>query len=111
MNLFFLYCVKVIHENFGTLVEFCLEPKHGSILKDTILKLLDDLSDVSVQIIDAIAVPDELLGSTLGNQDGQVYRAIIDAVEWEETCYKPAEWIPLLQKVKSNGKKMRESKL
>lgn len=50
-----------------------------------------ELGDNAVRIVDAIAYPDESIGSVLGHRDGQVYARLIKAVEGQKDCYEQSE--------------------
>lgn len=99
---------RIIFENFGLLVEFCLEPKQGRIVKIASIIYYKDIADASVRVFDAIGVEDGLHGSVVGMRDGQVYKRIVDTIEREEDCYQPAEWIDLLNKIRDKGQAARE---
>lgn len=44
-------------------------------------------------VIDAIALPDHLIGSPLGARDGHVYEKYFAEVERQKGVYEKAEWI------------------
>lgn len=45
------------------------------------MKLCDLVAIDAVNVIDALSIPDRVLGSPLGMMNGQVYKNIIDALE------------------------------
>ena len=49
--------------------------------------------DHLVAVIDAIALPDHLIGSPLGARDGHVYEKYFAEVERQKGVYEKAEWI------------------
>ena len=50
-------------------------------LLERIRQLTFELGDSSVQIIDAIAYPDAVVGSSIAKSDGQLYVNFISAIE------------------------------
>ena len=69
----------------------------GHAIKAYIVTLCEELAESSVRIIDAIALPDKVIGSPLGMADGQVYRHFMQAVEGAKGCYDKASWVGMLQ--------------
>lgn len=61
---------------------YCNGEEFGNDMQENIQKLCAELKDDAVALVDAIALPDHILQSTLGHSDGQ---ACLDsrAVEWE----------------------------
>ena len=55
--------------------------------------MIKQLKDHLIAIIDAVALPDELINSPLGLSDGRVYKNYFSRVESLDDCYKQAEWI------------------
>lgn len=72
----------------------------GQAVKSYVIALCEELAESSVRIIDAIAVPDRVMGSPLGMKDGQVYRHFMEAVEEAKECYSKAPWIGLVQNLR-----------
>jgi acyl-CoA oxidase len=72
----------------------------GHAIKAYIVTLCEELAESSVRIIDAIALPDKLIGSPLGAQDGQVYRHFMQAVEGAKGCYEKASWVGMLHELR-----------
>ena len=78
-----------------------LTTKHAAAIKDYVVQLCEEIGESSVKIIDAIALPDKLLGSALGMSDGQVYRHFTEAVEGAKDVYSQATWVPLLKQMRT----------
>ena len=74
-----------------------LSTVQGHAVKTYVVALCEELAESSVRIIDAIALPDRLIGSPLGMRDGQVYRHFMEAVEGAKECYDKAAWVGMLQ--------------
>jgi acyl-CoA oxidase len=72
----------------------------GHAIKAYVVTLCEELAESSVRIIDAIALPDKLIGSPLGAQDGQVYRHFMQAVEGAKGCYEKASWVGMLHELR-----------
>ena len=77
-----------------------ISTSQGHAIKAYVVSLCEELAESSVRIIDAIALPDKLVGSPLGMQDGQVYRHFMQAVEGAKECYEKASWVGLLQEMR-----------
>ena len=80
-----------------------LSTKHAAAIKDYVVQLCEEVGESSVRIIDAIALPDKLLGSALGWRDGQVYRHFTEAVEGAKDVYAQASWVHLLKRMRAVG--------
>ncbi len=46
-----------------------------------------------VRLIDAIAMPDYLIGSPLGRKEGDVYREYFAEIEKQPGVYEKAKWV------------------
>eukprot|EP00358_Blepharisma_japonicum_P007065 CAMPEP_0202941112 /NCGR_PEP_ID=MMETSP1395-20130829/1221_1 /ASSEMBLY_ACC=CAM_ASM_000871 /TAXON_ID=5961 /ORGANISM="Blepharisma japonicum, Strain Stock R1072" /LENGTH=61 /DNA_ID=CAMNT_0049636023 /DNA_START=999 /DNA_END=1181 /DNA_ORIENTATION=- len=51
------------------------------VVRDSVMRLCEELAEVCIKVIDAIAPPDSIHGSVLGAADGQVYAKLIEQVE------------------------------
>lgn len=80
-----------------------LSTKQAAAIKDYVVQLCEEVGESSVKVVDAIALPDKLLGSVLGRSDGQVYRHFTEAVEGAKGVYSQASWVPLLKKMRAMG--------
>jgi acyl-CoA oxidase len=97
MRLTEVYALSKIYKNLGTFREGYLSTEQGHLVKDYLIDACNELGESAVKIIDAIASPDELLGSVLGTSDGQVYSNLMETVESAPGCYTRPEWISILQ--------------
>jgi len=66
------------------------------------MKLCDLVAVDAVNIIDAISVPDSVLGSPLGMMNGQVYKNIIDSLEQNKETYGTKHWAKIYLKQRSS---------
>lgn len=103
-KLFNLYSVGVIERYMASFQEFAFTPHQGKIVRDSITRLCEELANYSVQLIDAIATPDNMNGSVLGAADGQIYKRMIEQVEKAPNCYGKPSWLPVLQEFKNRHK-------
>jgi hypothetical protein len=87
-----LYAVESIYSNLATYLESYLTPDQAHLIREFKLDLCNTLAENSINLIDAIATPDKLLGSVLGQSDGQVYKHYILAVEKGKGVYEKARW-------------------
>lgn len=61
-------------------------------IKEEVLRLCDEVGEGSVRLMDALYIPDNLLGSVLAQGDGQVYKNFMQAIEDEPGCYEKPQW-------------------
>mmetsp|Transcript_3774 Transcript_3774/g.8045 ORF Transcript_3774/g.8045 Transcript_3774/m.8045 type:complete len:693 (+) Transcript_3774:89-2167(+) len=92
-----VYALSKIFKNLGIFRESYLTVEQGQWVQDYLLEACIELGESAVRIIDAIASPDELLGSPLGNADGQAFRNLLSIIESAPGCYSVPEWISILQ--------------
>jgi acyl-CoA oxidase len=52
----------------------------ANLIKETILDLCKEMKDESIGLIDAIAAPDYVLNSVLGDSNGNVYKNLYNAM-------------------------------
>lgn len=53
--------------------------------------------------MDALSIPDNVLGSTLAQTDGQVYKNTMQAIEEEPGCYEKPAWAMNFVKMRNSG--------
>ena len=83
-----LFVYTKVEEDLAVLREHdYLSIAQGHAVKTYIVALCEELAESSVRIIDAIALPNRLIGSPFGMRDGQVYRHFMEAVEGAKECY------------------------
>ena len=99
-KLAFVFAIDRILSSISIYLEGALHHSQEKMMKDCLLRLCDELAFSAIGVVDALAAPDELLGSVIGASDGQAYQRMIDAVEKEPGCYKIPNWIPELRKVR-----------
>jgi acyl-CoA oxidase len=58
---------------------FFSEKKQIRLIRDTIVDLTSEIKDDAVALVDAIAPPDYVLNSILGNSDGNVYKNLYNS--------------------------------
>lgn len=89
-----LYACTVLDKASGYLMESYLSLEQLKLLRAEIVALCAELGESAVRIVDAIEVPDQLLGSVLGRHDGQVYKHLTDAIEAAPGVYEKPAWVP-----------------
>ena len=57
---------------------FYVQPSHMTLVNRKITNLLSDIRNVAVSLVDSFDIPDEILQSTLGAFDGNVYERMLD---------------------------------
>jgi hypothetical protein len=57
------------------------------VIKDLILQLSLELKDETIGILDALAPPDEVLGSPFGQSDGDIYNAYLKQIYSSKNCF------------------------
>lgn len=53
---------------------YCAGAEFGNLIRNSIIRLCDDLKNDAVALVDAIAPPDFVLNSAIGRADGEVMR-------------------------------------
>lgn len=89
-----LFALNKIATDLGVFFEGgYFEPKHSKIIKQEVLRLCLELKDEAVALADAIAPPDQILWSALGQSDGQVYKHLMNKiVTAKEAFERPHYW-------------------
>jgi acyl-CoA oxidase len=59
---------------------FFTRPSHIGLIRDTIVSLIGEMKNDAVALVDAIAPPDYVLNSILGNSDGYVYKHLYNSM-------------------------------
>lgn len=72
-----LSALQIVRENGGDFIDV-LDGKQLDLIMDRINTLLTEIRPDAVALVDAFAMSDEQLGSTLGRYNGDVYEAIYD---------------------------------
>ncbi|CAG9314345.1 unnamed protein product [Blepharisma stoltei] len=99
-KLFILFSVGIIERNLASFQDSAMNAHQAKVVRDSMVRLCEELAEVCIKVIDAIAPPDSIHGSVLGAADGQVYAKLIEQVEKADGVYDKPHWLPLLQKVK-----------
>ena len=96
-----LYVVTTVAKDLGTFREQdYLSSAQGMIIRDYELDLCNELAESSVRIIDAISLPDALIGSPFASSEGNMYKEYTDMVEKAEGCYEGPGWVQLIKEVR-----------
>lgn len=74
--------------------------KEFKLIEDKVVEMCDAVAKSSMKIIDAIALPDHVLGSVLGCSDGKIYEKFMKEVESAPGCYGKPSWIHLIDDMK-----------
>lgn len=80
-KLMLLYGYWSLEKHLGTLYQggHC-NGDDGNVIREGILKLCEQLKPEAIALVDAIAPPDFVLNSALGNSDGEVYKHLRSAM-------------------------------
>lgn len=97
MRLTEAYALNKLYKNLAIYRENYMTVAQAQVVQEYLLDVCVELGESAVRIIDTIAAPDELLGSALGQSDGQAYRNLLTAIESAPGCYTRPEWISVLQ--------------
>jgi acyl-CoA oxidase len=77
----------------------------GILLQNGILKLLSDLKNEAVALVDAIAPTDFILNSPLGMSDGNIYKHLENYLyQTEDTFTRPKWWREIINRDSVNAK-------
>ena len=98
-----LFAIDRIVANVSGYLNGALNLGQEKILRDFLLQLCSELSFCAIKVADALAAPDEIIDSVLGNRDGQAYARMIQAVEKEPGCYKVPKWVGELRKLRGEN--------
>lgn len=61
-------------------------------IKEIILDLVKELKNEAVGIIDAIAPPEEIIGSPLAAANGDIYNKFLNTVMTAPGCFEKVKW-------------------
>lgn len=106
MKIFYLYALGLVDRNIGLYLETMIVPNQAKLVRESIVRLCNEIAEVSVKLIDAIASPDKALGSAIGMKDGQAYTHLIECVESASHVYDKPEWLPHLIEIREKSKKL-----
>ena len=95
-KIFRLYVLNILEKDFIGLNEI-----EYQIIQDTVVELCNELAKSAVKIIDAIALPDHIIGSALGCSDGKVYERFTKEVESAKGVYDKPSWGYLIKEMKT----------
>ncbi|OMJ88879.1 hypothetical protein SteCoe_2542 [Stentor coeruleus] len=101
-KLFYLYSADRILNSISLYLESAITHVQEKIIRDTFIKLASELAPASLQIVDALAASDKILGSVIGSSDGQAYSRMINAVESEPKCYYKPKWLHLIKDIRGS---------
>ena len=96
-----LYAYSKLEKDLGTLREHdYFTTEQGQLLSEYVMDLCNEVGESSVKIIDAYAYPDSLHGSTVGFNDGQIYKNYTDMVESWPGTFEKAPWLGLVSELR-----------
>jgi acyl-CoA oxidase len=95
-----LYVLTILEKHLIVLIDLGYSISHRKEFRDKIIRLCEEIGEVSIGIIDAIAPHDRVLSSSIGSSDGQVYSRIIKLVESWPNVYSPPSWLPTLMEIR-----------
>jgi hypothetical protein len=95
-----LYALTILERHLPALIEVGYSVSHRKEFRDKIIRLCEEIGEVSIGIIDALAPSDRVLSSSIGSSDGQVYSRIIELVEKWPNVYSPPSWLPTLLNIR-----------
>ena len=100
-RLFELFVLTKVQSDLGTFREGdYLTSDQGITVKEYVLDLVNELGESLVRLVDAIAVPDRLIGSPFACSSGEMYKKYTNLVESAEDCYEKPKWGNLLSEVR-----------
>ena len=79
-----------------------------TIVRESILRLCNQLKNEMVSLVDVFAPPDFVLNSSLGYSDGRIYEHIFEALSKNPNSYDRADWY---KEFTENKPKLNNSKL
>lgn len=93
-RLLVLFGAGVLVRNLGHLYEggFAVGPLAAQHYKHGVLRLLGELKDDAVALVDTVAPSDFVLNSPLGMADGQMYRHLEAALQQQPGTYGRVAW-------------------
>ena len=94
-----LFILGIVERNLPGIVELGYEASVVSRVRDNLVRLCEDVGEVSVNVVDALLPGDRTLGSVIGAADGQVYKRMVNAVEGAPEVYDSPYWLPVLRKI------------
>lgn len=100
---FYLYALYTLQDNLVTFLGESMTKNQAVLIRKTVVELCDELGESSLQVIDALAAPDESLGSVIGVADGQIYEKMIETVENSKRVYEKPAWLPILRDIRDKG--------
>ncbi|KAK5638779.1 hypothetical protein RI129_013074 [Pyrocoelia pectoralis] len=84
---------------------YIIGPEPVTSLQNTVLTLCKELKNEAIGLIDAIACPDFMLNSILGNSDGEVYKHLQAAIYQHPTAFaRPSWWQEVTDRLQLNAK-------
>lgn len=94
LRLLALHGANVLCRNLGHLYEggFATGPSAARHYKQGVLRLLGQLKDDAVALVDTVAPTDFVLNSPLGMADGQMYRHLEASLQLAPGTYERAPW-------------------
>ena len=95
-----IYGLSVLERYLPALVEVGYSVSHRKDFRDRIIRLCEEVGEVCIGILDAIAPPDKVLNSSIGSADGQVYSRIIQQTENWPDVYSPPYWKSLILQIR-----------
>ena len=101
MRLYELFTLGKIEEDLNTFRDNdYISTEQAWVIKETVVALTREVGESAVRLIDAVAFPDQMVGSVLGNSDGQIYRHMCEAVEQGPGVTDKPAYLELLQQLR-----------
>jgi hypothetical protein len=95
VDLFALYCIEKDLAVF--LAGGYFNAEQAAIVKDLVLSLSEKMKSECVAIVDAIAPPDEIIWSPLGQSNGLVYQNLFNTARTAPKAFERPEYWALLR--------------
>ena len=95
-----VYGIVTLERYLPALVDVGYCVSHRKRFRDRLISLCEEIGEVCIGIVDAIAPPDKVLSSSIGSADGQVYSRIIHQTENWPDVYSPPSWKNLILQIR-----------
>ncbi|XP_048507649.1 peroxisomal acyl-coenzyme A oxidase 3 isoform X2 [Athalia rosae] len=112
-KLLLLYSLSCLEKHLATLYQggYCEGPRMADLLREAILVLCEQLKPEAIGIADALAPPDFVLNSVLGNADGKVYEHLEASFKCNQGGMQRAQWWHELLEASKNPLQYPRAKL
>ena len=96
-----LYMLTIVEKDAQSIIDLVDEPTYREMQK-AFRTLCWEIGDSSLNIVDAIAAPDNVLGGAIGRGDGEGMSHYLALVENAADCYELPSWVDLLKTIRTS---------